>query len=303
MIEASITKEQCEKSLPGLKVGIDRHLKAEGKKLPFFGRFCSRMVDGYADYLACYCYESEQVSSFYAARRLQQFYLGLYQSSLHHGEAMAFELDDQTHTVYGDARSANTTPYNYSFALITSWITRNSTAQDYLVGCDLDQVIEANRTFDTVVSDFSRLYRALHLQQDVSDDLLMAINSPSTLEGGNVWEEVVRDLYIPQLDVVAAIAFAEGEQRFNQAIENSLLKHQHHYNTYPDSAVTKTAISVPLMGLAALAFDRLGYRVTVENRYIPQWLVEHQDWSQLPPLADDSLRLNFPVRTRNPLEK
>ncbi|ASP38550.1 hypothetical protein CHH28_07615 [Bacterioplanes sanyensis] len=236
-------------------------------------------------------------------RRLQQFALGHLQSSIYAGQEFEFELDDTRHKVYGDQREPGINAMTWSTAFLSSWITRNEKAQQWLLSGELDSTLTADRNSDSVVADFSRLYRSLYLQQDIRDALLMASHSPTTLAGNHVWHDVVRDLYFPQLDVIATIAFEEGETRFNQAIHSALLQHHHHYTTYPDSAVPRTAISLPLMGLAALAYDRLGYHITVENRYIPAWLVKKQDWSQLTPLAEDSLRLNFPVRTRNPLEK
>jgi hypothetical protein len=233
-------------------------------------------------------------------RRLQQFALGHLQSGIYANQEFEFELDDTRHKVYGDQKEPGINAMTWSTAFLTSWITRNEKAQRWLLDDDLDPTMMANRNSDSVVADFSRLYRFLYLQQDVRDALLMASHSPTTLSGNHVWQDVVRDLYLPQLDVIATLAFDEGETRFNQAIHNALSQHQHHYASYPDSAVPRTAISLTLMGLAALAYDRLGYRVRVENRYIPTWLVEKQDWSQLPLLSDDNLRLNYPLRTRGP---
>ncbi|WP_189388247.1 immunity 49 family protein [Bacterioplanes sanyensis] len=236
-------------------------------------------------------------------RRLQQLSLGWFQCPLHDGELFDFELDETVHPVYGRAKGETADAVKWFRALQTAWVTRNQKAIDFLMSIDFKTVLSVTSFKDTMFTTTAALYRKLQLQHDIRDALLECQFSPSTLDGNPAKLDRAELLLLPPIDVIATIAFEEGEARFNQAIENALLQHQRYYKKDPDIATPDTALSMPLMGLAALAYDRLGYRVTVENRYIPQWLVEHQDWSQLPPLADDSLRLNFPVRTRNPLEK
>jgi hypothetical protein len=304
MLQAKLTEDDYKKCYPALTSGIDRLVKNYEKRLPFFSPWVERHPRTYQKFLACEAYINPgKETTYYIMRRLQQFSLGWLQCPLHDGELFDFELDETLHAVYGDSDGEAADAVKWFRALQTAWVTRNQKAIDFLMGMDFKVVRSVTPYDDSVFTSIAALYRKLHLQQDIRDALLEAQYSPTTLSRLGTWADTVELIYLPIIDVIATIAFEEGEVRFNQAIENALHKHQKKYSKDPDIATPDTALSMPLMGLAALAYDRLGYRVTVENRYIPQWLVEHQDWSQLPPLADDSLRLNFPVRTRNPLEK
>ncbi|GGY58619.1 hypothetical protein GCM10011297_34100 [Bacterioplanes sanyensis] len=304
MIQANLTEEQYLKNYPALTKGIDRRVEKDKRKLPFFKPLVEGYVSDYQVFLACECYINPgKETTYYIMRRLQQFTLGFFQCPLHHGELFDLMLDDTVHQVYGDSNRAKASTTKWVLALQTAWVTRNQSALDYLLSQDFSEIYQRSASHETVYEDVAATYYALATGKDVEDRLLRAQFSPSTLDGNPAKLDRAELLLLPPIDVIATIAFEEGEARFNQAIENALLQHQRYYKKDPDIATPDTALSLPLMGLAALAYDRLGYRVTVENRYIPQWLVEHQDWSQLPPLADDSLRLNFPVRTRNPLEK
>ncbi len=270
----------------------------------FFKPWIETNISSYLTYLGCECYiHPNSPSTFYIMRRLQQFMLGAVQCALHHGELFSFELDDSMHSVYGDAKENVPNARAWLGALESACITRNTEALDFLLAMDFSKIISESSKDDTVFTSLAKLYRSLHLDEDITDALLEAQYCPTTLSHQGIWADTVELIYLPLLNIIATIAVKEGETQFNDAIEHALLQYQAYYQKDPDNDLPRTAVSVPLMGLAALAFDRLGYRVTVENRYIPTWLVEKQDWSQLPPLPDGSLRLNFPVRTRNPLEK
>ncbi|GGY49582.1 hypothetical protein GCM10011297_23180 [Bacterioplanes sanyensis] len=304
MISAVLTKEKHELILPLLTEDIDDLAEFYEKNSLPLRNWLPGTIGDYQQYLAYECYINPgKETTYYIMRRLQQLSLGWLQCPLYNGELFDFELDETLHAVYGDSDGEAADAVKWFRALQTAWVTRNQKAIDFLMGMDFRVVRSVTPYDDSVFTSIAALYRKLHLQQDIRNALLEAQYSPTTLSRLGTWADTVELIYLPIIDVIATIAFEEGEVRFNQAIENALHKHQKKYSKDPDIATPDTALSLPLMGLAALAYDRLGYRVTVENRYIPQWLVEHQDWSQLPPLADDSLRLNFPVRTRNPLEK
>ncbi len=301
MIHGDITEEGYEKSVTSKGSAIDWMVERYKRRLPLFSGLAKMEADSYEFALACEAYmKPESSTSYYLMRRLQQFSVGYALYPQHIGETIDFVLDDTAHRVYVSDRGQLPGPNHWMTAVQCSWVMRDKNSLSQLAKVDVEQTNASCGDKHTVYTDLALVYQSLLCESDARDALLMAMYSPTTIEAGGHFEEYVYHCITPQLDAIATVVFDEGEQRFNQAIENALLLRQAFHTKHAETAVPRDALSLSLMGLAALAYDRLGYRVTVENRYIPQWLVERQDWSQLPPLADDHLRLNYPIRTQGP---
>ena len=73
-----------------------------------------------------------------------------------------------------------------------------------------------------------------------------------------------------------AIFTANAEVEFNQEMEKALVLHKEYYTAENDVDYFGV-IPLGLTALAALAYDHKGYKVTVENEYIPKWMVEIDD--------------------------
>jgi len=85
-------------------------------------------------------------------------------------------------------------------------------------------------------------------------------------------------LYVSRLEwplvaIIRTIFTANAEVAFNQEMEKALVLHKEYY-TAENAVDYFGVIPLGLTALAALAYDHKGYKVTVENEYIPKWMVE-----------------------------
>ncbi|ARU54230.1 hypothetical protein OLMES_0122 [Oleiphilus messinensis] len=81
----------------------------------------------------------------------------------------------------------------------------------------------------------------------------------------------------PQLAIIRTIYTHNAENEFNQHIEKALKLHKEYWiniSTRREIRAEEGVISLPLTALAVLAHDVKGYRVTVENDYIADWLIK-----------------------------
>ena len=60
---------------------------------------------------------------------------------------------------------------------------------------------------------------------------------------------------------------------YNKEMKKALLLHQEYYSNADRDQNRAGAISIPLTAMAVLAKDAKGYDLTVENGYIPQWII------------------------------
>ena len=78
----------------------------------------------------------------------------------------------------------------------------------------------------------------------------------------------------PLIPVITAIFTDNGEQEYNQAMEKALLAHREYYNNEDHEGANEGAIPLALTALAIIAKDVKGYKLTVDNGYIPAWLID-----------------------------
>lgn len=124
---------------------------------------------------------------------------------------------------------------------------------------------------DPALCLFAEVYRSLFSNRKYLGTLFYAAK--------RAFERHVKDpsnhyrLFYSQIELIQALLSGEGEAAFNAALEQALLTHRDYYaNNRPDYWPGVTAL--PIAAIAALAFDHYGYRVTVENEYLPQWIID-----------------------------
>lgn len=86
----------------------------------------------------------------------------------------------------------------------------------------------------------------------------------------------VSRIFWPQLAIIRTIFSPASEAEFNQEMEKALVLHKERWIKTSDTAA-RGIISLPLTALAVLAHDHAGYKLTVENGYIPDWLVSAEN--------------------------
>jgi hypothetical protein len=101
------------------------------------------------------------------------------------------------------------------------------------------------------------------------------IDSKSTFDPDELTDDrffFVSRILLPIDGIIQTIFSGDQEDAFNEKMEEALNLHQEYW--------VKTAefsedgmVSIPLTALAAMAYDHKGYRVRVENEYIPEWVV------------------------------
>ncbi|TMO21866.1 hypothetical protein CWC28_21275, partial [Pseudoalteromonas sp. S4492] len=78
----------------------------------------------------------------------------------------------------------------------------------------------------------------------------------------------------PLIPIITAIFTENGEQEYNQAMEKALLAHKEYYSDEERIGSRRGGLAIPLIALAIIAKDVKGYKLTVENGYIPAWLID-----------------------------
>ncbi len=98
---------------------------------------------------------------------------------------------------------------------------------------------------------------------------VMEKSSPQYLESTRV--PYVHSLFIPFVNVFVAIIDGD-EAHYQQALRDALEAHYQFYMNEDVRYSPKGNVSLKLIGLAALAYDKYGWTIP-ETAYLPKWLV------------------------------
>lgn len=131
------------------------------------------------------------------------------------------------------------------------------------------------------------VYKALFSRRRYLGSLFSLAEAKLGREGGCAIE---KRLY-SQVKLLKALVSGADEFEYNQIMEQALLTHQQYY-TESDPSHWPGVTAFPQAAIAALAYDNWGYKVTVENEYIPQWIVE--DAGGRAPWKIDEKSLDYP---------
>ena len=167
---------------------------------------------------------------------------------------------------------------NWLLAFYSSIIARNNEAINYLITVDNDvfkqaRLSEPRTPFDYALSDLLKGFF------NPSADLAILIEqayltcNPDDYADDEIYLYVSR-LEWPLIPVITAIFTDNGEQEYNQAMEKALLAHKEYYSDEERIGSRRGGLAIPLIALAIIAKDVKGYKLTVENGYIPAWLID-----------------------------
>jgi len=210
--------------------------------------------------------------------RATQLGMGIFQSNAHDGIAFPFEFDNEYLEVVGKKTSKRTNDTDWLRALFCAIIRRNQGAIDFLMTVDNEVFTHSsqapqNTPFDYALAD---LFRTVFK----GGDLPLALKAVMTSFDPDIYHKEAY-LYVSRLEwplvaIMRTIFTENAEVAFNQEMEKALVLHKEYYS--PKENLNHKdyfgVIPLGLTALAALAYDHKGYKVTVENEYIPKWLVE-----------------------------
>jgi hypothetical protein len=85
--------------------------------------------------------------------------------------------------------------------------------------------------------------------------------------------EYVNQILAPLLPVVRCM-LSSDQGDFNEKLEEAVYDHQGFWGSDQNMDDTQGWISLPLIGVSALAFDSKGFAMTFETEYVPGWLAK-----------------------------
>ena len=210
--------------------------------------------------------------------RASQLGHGIFQSNAHDGQPFPFFYDDEYIEVIGKKDDYGTKHNNWLLAFYSSIIARNNEAINYLITVDNDvfkqaRLSEQRTPFDYALSDLLKgLFNPSADLANLIEQAYLTCN-PDDYADDEIYLYVSR-LEWPLIPVITAIFTDNGEQEYNQAMEKALLAHREYYNNEDHEGANEGAIPLALTALAIIAKDVKGYKLTVENGYIPAWLID-----------------------------
>ncbi len=263
---------------------VERYKKHEDKNIPriqknprlgLYTQFTRNIIDSFP-------MEAIQNPNSYHAWlyviRASQLGHGIFQSNAHDGQPFPFFYDDEYIEVIGKKDDYGTKHNNWLLAFYSSIIARNNEAINYLITVDNDvfkqaRLSEQRTPFDYALSDLLKgLFNPSADLANLIEQAYLTCN-PDDYADDEIYLYVSR-LEWPLIPVITAIFTDNGEQEYNQAMEKALLAHREYYNNEDHEGANEGAIPLALTALAIIAKDVKGYKLTVDNGYIPAWLID-----------------------------
>ncbi|WP_300358973.1 immunity 49 family protein [uncultured Pseudoalteromonas sp.] len=263
---------------------VERYKKHEDKNIPriqknpslgLYTQFTRNIIDSFP-------MEAIQNPNSYHAWlyviRASQLGHGIFQSNAHDGQPFPFFYDDEYIEVIGKKDDYGTKHNNWLLAFYSSIIARNNEAINYLITVDNDvfkqaRLSEQRTPFDYALSDLLKgLFNPSADLANLIEQAYLTCN-PDDYADDEIYLYVSR-LEWPLIPVITAIFTDNGEQEYNQAMEKALLAHKEYYDNEDHEGANEGAIPLALTALAIIAKDVKGYKLTVENGYIPAWLID-----------------------------
>ena len=118
------------------------------------------------------------------------------------------------------------------------------------------------------------LKRCLRLTADLASAIEKALIASNPDDYEDFAYEYARRLKWPVVDILMAIFGDDGEHAYNKEMEKALLLHKEYYSDKEHRKDREGIIPMALTAMAVLASDVKGYKLTVENGYVPQWVID-----------------------------
>ncbi len=209
--------------------------------------------------------------------RASQLGHGIFQSNANDGQAFAFFYDDEYLEVIGKKNPENAEHPVWLLALYAAIIVRNQEVIDFLTTIDNEVFVNSNygnqlKPFDYALADL--LKGLFNPDADLAHLLEQAYvtSNPDDYPIDEAYLYASR-LKWPLVSIIEAIFTEDGEQAYNSAIEKALLLHQEYYSDEERLGSRSGGLAISLIAMAVIAKEVKGYQITIENEYIPDWLI------------------------------
>jgi len=262
---------------------IERNINRDKKILPFikkgrgvvlFDEFKRNLITSFP--LEALENPNSQNAWLYLTRG-QQMGLVVFKSNANPGKPFMVAYDNDFIEVTGQESDYSTKIEVWLPAFYSAIIMRNKDAIDFLITVDNSVLAKAelgdqNRPFDYALVD---LLKAVFTPDS---DLASAIEKALIASNPDDYEdfayEYARRLKWPVVDIIMAIFGEDGEHAYNKEMEKALLLHKEYYSDKEHRKDDEGIIPLALTAMAVLASDVKGYKLTVENGYVPQWVID-----------------------------
>jgi len=209
---------------------------------------------------------------------------GVFESNANDGVAFPFAYDGEYLEVTGKKTDFSTGEPNWFKSLQCAVSVRDSDAISYLMTVRNEVLSQSSMGDQMREFDYARLdlYRAIFTGGNIPQALIRTVKAFNPDEYCDVAFYYARRIKWPLIAVIEAI-FTDSEAEYNIAMKEAILLHKEYYNRTGDrlyDVMYDGAISMPLTALAIIAKDTKGYSLTVDNEYIPMWIVD-----RIPPPA------------------
>lgn len=271
---------------------LSRHNRSLNKKFKQFARGFGALrsidVDSFSLYSkACFCLPGNLEARKYLDRSLKAGYT-YSKLAVESDLKIRFEIEENSVVL-------NSGFENQFLQILSYWdrdvqkalVLRNHAALEYFLKLDPRVNFREGYTVNgNALISLAFVYKALFSKRRYLGSLFSLAKRAF---GSNEVSYTVKPLY-PQIELIEKLLSCASEDEYNETLKKALLQHQSYFaQNDPDHWAGVTAF--PLTAIAVLAYDNWGYKVTVENEYIPQWIVEDNGGNEPWNIGEKSLDL------------
>ena len=205
-------------------------------------------------------------------KRAQQASTAHFQLLMQAGKPVEIELDEQKMSIVGVNRGIHTDANYWFKAIALAIIQRNRGAINSLCQATDELHNTDELGSDEFDNELARVYKVIFTGGNLAEQLVKtaAIFDPDAFEPAR-FRYVSRILW-PQLAILRTIFTGNAEAEFNEKMEEALLLSRERW-IEKEATHWEGSFPIFLIALTILAKDHAGYRLTVPNEYIPDWVV------------------------------
>ena len=199
-----------------------------------------------------------------------------FESAMKPGVSFSVNIDGEVVELSGTATTAYTDTETWINAFYCAVIARSSGGIETL--CAVPESIHANSDIkpDNFDLAFVRMLKGMYNPDVNIGELLvdaMEKSFPDNISGARM--EYVDNILVPQISLYERILSHEPDE-FNKDLEDAVLKHRNYWGSKKNKYDSIGWIALPLIGIAAIAYDNPKIEMVFSTEYIPDWLVRHK---------------------------
>ncbi|MBK1851174.1 immunity 49 family protein [Marinobacter sp. 1-4A] len=233
----------------------------------------------------------------------EQLGTGHFRSVLNDGKELQLRFEDRQLPITGKYTANNTDIGVWLKVFCFGVMTRSGEALEVLNQVGEDMLLQAEKAPATKYElALAALLKGVYNPEANLARLLLdskAAFDPDELHDSRFF--YVSRILLPIDSIIRTIFAGDQEDAFNEHMEEALRLHQEYWVKVSETA-EDGLVSVPLTALAVMAYDHKGYRVRVENEYIPDWVVTADRFKALtevkPAPSGTAVFKNTPVQVK-----